>query len=79
MWWKVLKNDQRGLAKRLWNKGIVGSDVATICGLNKYKSPLQLWLEKTGQVDTVEAGEAASLGKCDGTNNKKWIYNKNWP
>lgn len=43
-------------------KGIGGSDVATICGLNKYKSPLQLWLEKTEQVEPVEAGEAAYWG-----------------
>ncbi len=27
-------------------KGIGGSDVGTILGLNKWKSPYQLWLEK---------------------------------
>lgn len=32
-------------------KGIGGSDVATILGLNKWKSSYQLWLEKTGQVE----------------------------
>lgn len=32
-------------------KGIGGSDVATILGLNKWKSPYQLWLEKTNQVE----------------------------
>lgn len=32
-------------------KGIGGSDVATILGLNKWKSPYQLWLEKTDQID----------------------------
>lgn len=32
-------------------RGIGGSDVATILGLNKWKSAYQLWLEKTGQVD----------------------------
>ncbi len=32
-------------------KGIGGSDVATILGLNKWKSPYQLWLEKTSQID----------------------------
>ncbi|MGM0341628.1 YqaJ viral recombinase family protein [Enterococcus sp. AZ007] len=35
-------------------KGIGGSDVATILGLNKWKSPFQLWLEKTGQVEIEE-------------------------
>lgn len=44
------------------NNGIGGSDVATICGLNKYKSPLRLWLEKTGQIEPIEAGEAAYWG-----------------
>lgn len=35
-------------------KGIGGSDVATILGLNKWKSAYQLWLEKTGQVELDE-------------------------
>lgn len=35
-------------------KGIGGSDVATILGLNKWKAPYQLWLEKTGQIDIEE-------------------------
>lgn len=37
-------------------KGIGGSDVGTILGLNKWKSPYQLWLEKTGQVVLEESG-----------------------
>ena len=36
-------------------KGIGGSDVATILGLNKWKAPYQLWLEKTGQIDIEES------------------------
>ncbi|EGP5670200.1 endonuclease [Enterococcus faecium] len=36
-------------------KGIGGSDVGTILGLNKWKSPYQLWLEKTGQVILTES------------------------
>ena len=32
-------------------RGIGGSDVATILGLNKWKSSYQLWLEKTGQIE----------------------------
>lgn len=31
--------------------GIGGSDAAVIMGMNRYKSPYQLWLEKTGQVE----------------------------
>lgn len=43
-------------------KGIGGSDVAVIFGLSKYKSPIGLWLDKTGQVEPEEAGEAAYWG-----------------
>jgi len=42
--------------------GLGGSDVAVICGLNKYKSSLQLWMEKTGQLAPEESGEAAHWG-----------------
>jgi putative phage-type endonuclease len=44
------------------NKGIGGSDVATICGLNKYKSALELWMEKRGYKEQDEAGESAYWG-----------------
>lgn len=42
--------------------GIGGSDVAVICGINKYKSLLQLWMEKTGRIELEEAGEPAYWG-----------------
>ena len=32
-------------------KGIGGSDVSVIAGINPYKSVYQLWLEKTGQIE----------------------------
>jgi putative phage-type endonuclease len=44
-------------------KGIGGSDASVVCGINKYKSPVELWLEKTGQLPHTEAGEAAYWGK----------------
>lgn len=44
------------------NKGIGGSDASIICGLNKYKSPVELWMEKTGQTEPKYAGEAAYWG-----------------
>ena len=44
------------------NKGIGGSDASVICGLNKYKSPVELWMEKTGKVEPTEAGESALWG-----------------
>ena len=43
-------------------KGIGGSDASIVCGINKYKSPVELWLEKTGQLPYSEAGEAAYWG-----------------
>lgn len=44
------------------NKGIGGSDVAAICGISKYKSALELWMEKTGQIEPKESGEASYWG-----------------
>lgn len=46
--------------------GIGGSDIAAICGLNPYTSPLEIWLRKTGQtvprrMDPV-LDEAALMG-----------------
>lgn len=44
-------------------KGFIGgSDVAVILGLSKYKTRLQLWLEKTGRIESSKAGEAAHWG-----------------
>lgn len=41
------------------SKGIGGSDVATVLGLNPYKTPLSLWEEKTGKTKGSPAGEAS--------------------
>lgn len=43
-----MQNREAWLAMR--NKGIGGSEAACIIGMSKWKSPFQLWLEKTGQV-----------------------------
>lgn len=46
--------------------GIGGSDIAAICGLNKWTSPLEIWLKKTGQHvprrDNPTLDEAAEMG-----------------
>lgn len=47
----VLKYESREEWLELRGRGIGGSDVSAIMGLNEYKSPLQLWLEKTGRVE----------------------------
>lgn len=55
-----------GLSYEEWlayrQRGIGGSDASVVCGVNKYKSPVELWLEKTGQQAPEEAGEAAYWG-----------------
>ena len=42
--------------------GIGGPDASVVCGVSKYKSPVELWMEKTGQLPPQEAGEAAYWG-----------------
>lgn len=43
-------------------RGIGGSDAAVVCGISRYKTPVELWMEKTGQLPPQEAGEAAYWG-----------------
>lgn len=56
-----------GLSKEEWlryrNMGIGGSDVAALLGISKWKSELELWLEKTGQGNAlVQENEAMQWG-----------------
>lgn len=46
-----LKKVDRDTWLKMRQKGIGGSDAGTICGLNKYKSPLQLYYEKISNGD----------------------------
>lgn len=43
--------------EQLRNLGIGGSDAAVIAGLNRWKSPFQLWLEKTGQAEPEDLSD----------------------
>ena len=43
-------------------QGIGGSDASIVCGINRYKSPVELWMEKMNQLPLQEAGEAAYWG-----------------
>ena len=40
-------------------QGIGGSDASVVCGISRYKSPVELWMEKTNQLQTQGGGEAA--------------------
>ncbi|GAI82803.1 unnamed protein product, partial [marine sediment metagenome] len=56
-----------GLSKPDWlrfrQKGIGGSDISSACGVNKWKSPLALWHEKTEKIkDEEEENLPAELG-----------------
>lgn len=52
--------DKRNMTEQDWQdyrrkqRGLGGSDVATILGLNPWKSAFTLWLEKTGQIEPPE-------------------------
>ena len=54
--------ETKGLDRAAWlgvrRAGIGSSDAAAAVGLNPYKSPLELWMEKTGRVahDDVSPG-----------------------
>jgi putative phage-type endonuclease len=47
---------------QLRRMGIGGSDASVVCGINRFKSQMELWLEKTGQLPHQVAGEAAYWG-----------------
>lgn len=53
------KDHNAWLAAR--SKGIGGSDAGTIMGSNPWKSPYQLWLEKTGQVEPEDISQKDSV------------------
>jgi putative phage-type endonuclease len=54
-------NTNEWLALR--SKGIGGSDISAILGLTKWKTPLEVYLEKTGQAAPVEENDSMRRGK----------------
>ena len=54
-------------ARRQWlelrRKGVGSSEIAAICGLSSYDTPLQIWAEKTGKVPPRAETEAMWLGR----------------
>jgi putative phage-type endonuclease len=58
--------DVRSLSYEEWqktrNRGIGGSDAASILGLNKWKSPIRVYMEKIGEIEPEKVGEAAYWG-----------------
>ncbi|AZN43381.1 YqaJ viral recombinase family nuclease [Paenibacillus albus] len=58
----VTKGIDRETWLKLRKKGIGGSDAAAIAGMNPWKSPVAVFLDKTGQLPEQEAGEPAYWG-----------------
>lgn len=42
--------------------GIGGSDASVVCGINRYKSPVELWMKKVNNFPPQDAGESAYWG-----------------
>ena len=51
----ILKSHEDWLANR--TKGLGGSDISAVIGMNPYKSNLDLWLEKTGQIEPEDISD----------------------
>jgi len=53
--------------KKAWlekrRKGIGGSDVAAICGLSKWKTPLEVYMDKLGLADPIEDNPSMLWGR----------------
>mgnify|MGYP003578660013 CR=1 FL=1 len=50
------------LDHELRRQGLGGSEIAAVAGLNPWKSPLDVWGEKTGRIRTAEPDLAMQLG-----------------
>ena len=55
----IAKDEQEWLELR--KQGLGGSDIGTMLGLNQYKSPYQLWLEKTGQIEAPDISDKIAI------------------
>ena len=59
---KVKYSDQKEWLE-LRKQGIGGSDAAAVCGLNPYKSPLQVYFEKLGELEPPQENRFIKWGK----------------
>lgn len=57
---RSIEHDQFWHARR--KAGIGGSEAAAVCGVSKWRTPYQVWLDKTGQAEPVEPNEAMITG-----------------
>lgn len=59
----ILATAETPRAEWLALRKLGSSDAAAICGLNPWKTPFQVWLEKTGQAPEIEDNEAMEWGR----------------
>lgn len=63
----VVSTAEQDVDEEAWLKartlGIGGSDIGTICGVNKYSSPRALFFKKTGQYENAEFAEFSEASK----------------
>lgn len=50
--------------------GVGGSDMSTILGLNSFKTPYELWLEKTGRVEPEDISDKWAIVKGNALENE---------
>jgi putative phage-type endonuclease len=57
----------RDITKDEWldwrRKGLGGSDVAAICGMSRYKSPMEVYLDKLGEIPPLEDNPKMKAGR----------------
>ena len=52
-------------------KGLGGSDAAAVAGLNPWKSPFAVWMEKTGQIEPEDRKRRTEIWKISGQGSQK--------
>lgn len=64
---KQILTSTKDLSREEWlnyrKKGIGGSDAGAICGLNRYRSPIDVWADKTGRAKEKPDSEAMRVGR----------------
>lgn len=58
---RIEKPNNRAEWLKCRQNGIGGSDAGAVLGMNKYKSNLDLWREKTGQAESEDISEKAAV------------------
>lgn len=59
----ILATAETPRAEWLALRKLGSSDAAAICGLNPWRTPFQVWLDKTGQAPEIEDNEAMEWGR----------------